>query len=353
MASLFCGWTFSACTTPTAEPESEVLADNVEHVCDAESSNYAGFLILNEGMWGSNNCSLDFFDFRKGNYTHDLFGHANPSMAEGMGDVGNDLVVYDSRIYAVINASNLVEVMDLQGRHIGAVQVTNPRFMVCKDGFGYVSTYVNYVYKLDLNSLRITDSCRVGNQPEGLAMVGNELFAANSGGYLYPNYDSTISVVDLTSFKTTKEIKVAPNLFQLVADSHDQLWVVSHGNYGDIPSRLCCVNSKTHEVTDTLDIRVDDVWLDGDNLYAIAAGSFKVVDVTTRKVVKENFITDGTDTDIQTPYGLLVHPDTKRIYLSDVRNYASAGRLYCYSPEGKRLWTVFTDDVPGHLTLVK
>ena len=146
---------------------------------------------------------------------------------------------------------------------------------------------------------------------------------------------------------------VAPNLFQVVADSREQLWVVSRGNYADIPSRLCCVDAKTHRVVDTLDIRVDDIWLDGNQLYAMAVGSFKVVDVATHRVVKEQFITDGTDTEIQTPYGLLVHPTTKCIYISDVRNYASAGRLYCYSAEGKRLWTVFTDDIPGHLTLVK
>ncbi len=352
MASLLCGWIFSGCH-PKTEPQPEVLAENVEHVCDAESGDHAGFFVLNEGMWGANTCSLDFFDFATGNYTHDLFAHANPEMTEGLGDVGNDLVVYDQRVYAVVNASNLIEVMDLQGRHIGAVQVTNPRNLVCKDGFGYVSTYVNYVYKFDLNTLRITDSCRVGNQPDGLAIVGNELFAANSGGYLYPSYDSTLSVVDLSSFTMTESIKVFPNLFQIKADGYDQLWVVAQGNFADIPSHLCCVNAKTHQVIDTIDIRVNDIWLDGDHLYAIASGSFQVVDVTTRQVVNEQFITDGTETDIQTPYGLLVHPTTKRIYISDVRNYASAGRLYCYSPDGKRLWTVFTDDIPGHLTLMK
>lgn len=347
MASVLCAWTFNACTLNEPNPQ-----DATPVPAESETG-YAGLFVLNEGLWGQNNASIDFLDFAKGNYVRDLFLTRNPDLRDGLGDVGNDLQVYDHRAYAVINGSNLIEVMDTAARHIGCVYVDNPRYVAFKDNYGYVTTYTDYVYRFDLATLKKVDSVHVGFQPDGLAIVGTELYAANSGGYLYPGYDSTLSVVDLNSMSVTEAIKVYPNLFQVVADSHDQLWVSGRGNYMDIPSALCCIDRRTRTVVDTLDIRVDDLWLDGDDLYVIAAGSFKVVDVATRTVKKDNFITDGTDTDIQTPYGLLVHPDTKRIYMTDVRYYTGSGKLYCYTPDGQREWTVTAADMPGHLALVK
>ena len=76
--------------------------------------------------------------------------------------------------------------------------------------------------------------------------------------------------------------------------------------------------------------------------------SNSIVNTKTRQVVSTNFITDGTDKLIQIPYGICVNPFTKDIYVSDARDYVSPGRLYCFSPDGKKKWVVRTGDIPGH-----
>lgn len=61
---------------------------------------------------GSNRASLDLFNYRTGVYTKDIYSERNPNVVKEMGDVGNDLKIYGNKLYAVINCSNKVEVMD-------------------------------------------------------------------------------------------------------------------------------------------------------------------------------------------------------------------------------------------------
>ena len=60
----------------------------------------------------SNNASLDYFDCTAGVYASNIYSEANPNSIKELGDVGNDLKVYGNKVYAVINASNKVEVLD-------------------------------------------------------------------------------------------------------------------------------------------------------------------------------------------------------------------------------------------------
>ena len=346
-ASLCCVLCFSAC-----RHEGEMNpSTNAEKVCEGQSLTHKGIYLLNEGNWGSNKCMLDYFEFATGTYCRDVFGTLNPYVTQGLGDVGNDLKIYGGRLYAVINASNLIEIMDLDGRHITSLNLNNPRTIAFKDQYAYVSSYTDGVYRFDTANVSQVATCAVGPQPEGVAIVGNRLFAANSGGYNYPNFDSTVSVIDLTGFEEAERITAVVNPFLMQADEHDQLWIISHGDYDTHPSCLVCLNTQTLAVTDTLDIRVDDMWLDGDNLYCIAQGSYKIIDVVSHKVVNSAFITDGTEGEIETPYGLLVEPETKNVYITDVKQYIAPGQLYCYDKSGKRLWAVTTFDIPGHLVL--
>jgi DNA-binding beta-propeller fold protein YncE len=80
--------------------------------------------------------------------------------------------------------------------------------------------------------------------------------------------------------------------------------------------------------------------------------TYGIVDVARREIVSRNFITDGTEQQIKIPYGILVHPQTKDIYVTDARNYVSPGTLYCFDKNGRLKWNVRTGDIPAHFALV-
>jgi DNA-binding beta-propeller fold protein YncE len=356
--------------------EGEVLPPEVIPVePPGEADALLGFYLLNEGNMGSNKSTLDYFDFATGEYHRNIYADANPSVPKELGDVGNDLAIYGSRLYAVINCSNKVEVMDARtARRLGQVEIPNCRYIGFHGGYAYVTSYAGpveinpdykqtgYVAKVDTATLEVTARCLVGFQPDELEIAGGKIYVANSGGYMAPNYESTVSVIDLGSFTETGRIEVARNLHRLCADRHGNLWVSSRGDYFDQPSRLYRIDIAQGRLVDSLDIAVSNFHLNGDSLYLYGVEwsyitmrnevSYGIVDVAKGAVVTRSFITDRTDSLIRVPYGILVHPQTGDIYVTDARNYVSPGTLYCFDASGRRKWDVRTGDIPAHFAFL-
>ena len=298
-----------------------------------------GFYLLNEGNMGSNKCTLDFFDYTTGYYHKNIYAETNPSVVMELGDVGNDIQIYGDKLYAVINCSHFIEVMDKNNARLG------------------------YVAKVDTATLQIVDQCLVGYQPEEMVVTSNKLYVANSGGYRFPNYDRTVSVIDLTTFTELYKIDVAINLHRLKADRYGYLYVSSRGDYYTIPSDLYVIDSRTDKVVDKLGIAASELCIDDDNLYLYSTEysyvsqqeweiTYALIDTRTRKVVTRNFITDGTEKSIKKPYGIAVNPETKEFFVTDAKDYVSPGTLYCFTPEGKKKWSVTTGDIPAHFVFV-
>lgn len=337
-----------------------------EETAEPRLTGVSGFYLLNEGNMGSNKASLDYFDETTGIYTRNIYAERNPSAVKELGDVGNDLCIYGSRLYAVINCSHKVEVMHAaDARRITHIDIANPRYAI---GYGrhiYVSSYVTpnrndpkaplgAVYKIDTLSLEVVDHVDVGYQPEEMAIVGGKLYVANSGGYRKPDYDRTVSVIDINSFTPAGSIDVAINLHRLRSDSRGMLYVTSRGDNATIPSRLYVVDPHRSRVVNEIDTPIDNLWIHGDSAYIYHAergnNSYAILNLLTHRIDDTAIIKDGTDSGIKLPSLIAVHPITREIFIADARNYVSSGRLHCYSPEGIRLWTQTTGEIPSSLT---
>lgn len=357
----------------------EVQKKEETSVDDPSADGYAGFYLLNEGNMGSNKSTLDYYDFSKGVFQRNIYGATNPTVPKELGDVGNDIAIYGQRLYAVINVSNKVEVMEAKtAKRIGQIEIPNCRYIKFDGRYAYVTSYAGpveinpnytqkgYVAKVDTATLQIVDKCIVGFQPDCLEITGGKIYVANSGGYMgagsTEKYERTVSVIDLATFKEDKRIDVAYNLHHILADKRGDLWVTSRGDYKQLPSRLYFLDKARQKITDTIPIPVSNYYLSGDSLYVYSTEwsyvtysnviTYGIVNTKTREVVSRAFITDGTDKEIEIPYGIMVHPVTKDIYVTDAGNYVSPGLLYCFNKEGKKKWSVRTGDIPGHFALL-
>jgi DNA-binding beta-propeller fold protein YncE len=363
------------CSLVACREDVAVFPAEEEPVSGPEDPGVAGFYLLNEGNMGSNKATLDYCNLATGEYFRNLYAEANPNVPRELGDVGNDLRIYGSRLYAVINCSNKVEVMDaVTARRLGQIDLPNCRYIRFHAGYAYVTSYAGpvelnpeyrqrgFVARIDTATLQETGRCLVGYQPDELEIVGDKIYVANSGGYLFPNYENTVSVIDIPSFTETGRIEVAVNLHRLRADRFGNLWVTSRGDYFTKTSRLYCVDTAKNVPTDSFSVAASNFWLAGDSLYLIGMqwnpasmtdeAAYSIVDVGRKAIVSRNFITDGSERDIRSPYGIAVHPQTGDIYLTDARNHISPGILYCFDRDGRQKWNVRTGDIPAHFAFL-
>jgi hypothetical protein len=341
-----------------------------------------GMYLLNEGNMGSNKATIDYIDFSKGIYIRNIYGERNPNVIKELGDVGNDIQVYGNRLYAVINCSHKVEVMDLHScRRIGQIDIPNCRYIRFHGDKAYVSSYVGPVsidpnaqlgaiIEVDTATLRITRQVTVGYQPEEFEIVGDYLYVANSGGYRAPDYDSTLSVIDLQDFRQIKKIPVCVNPHRVRKDHYNRLWITSRGDHKDVLPQLTCFSPIANSLLPiTKTPAVSEMVIVGDSMYfygvhwndetmsnqitygvlniqyPIANSQYPIANI-------RSFISDETEQNIKIPYGIQVNPYNGDIYITDAKNYVSSGQLHCYSREGKRKWSVRTGDIPAHMCFV-
>ena len=285
----------AACLTACRVPD-DIVPSTQTSVGGGDAGDIAGFFLLNEGNMGSNKCTLDYYDYQSGIYIKNIFAERNPGVVQELGDVGNDLAIYGSKLWAVVNCSNLVEVMDAStARHIGQISIPNCRYIVFKDGYAYVSSYagpvetdpnyrLGYVARIDTTTLQVKDTCVVGYQPEEMVIVGDKLYVANSGGYRVPDYDHTVSVIDLNSFKELTKIDVAPNLHRMELDAYGNLWVSSRGDYYDVQPMVFVINTEADYVIDQMDLLAcSDMTLCGSSMSRSAGSSPATSSPTERK----------------------------------------------------------------------
>lgn len=356
------------------EDEMIVLSSSTKVTSPLVGSKVKGFYQLNEGNMGMNRASIDYFDYTTGYYTLNLFSERNPQIVKELGDVGNDLQIYGNKVYAVINCSNYIEVFDVNTtRHIKEIKIPNCRYIAFHEGKAYVSSYagpvqidpnaeIGFVAEIDTVTLEVTRTVSVGYQPDEIAVCNGKLYVANSGGYRGPNYDRTVSVIDLETFTELKKIDVAINLHRVRVDKRGDVYVSSRGDYNKTAPNLYVIDSQTDEVKLKLDIPVGGMCMSGDLLYYYSVAyhsvsgqnkvTYGILDTRTKKQITDQIITDGTERNILIPYGIAVNPESKEILITDAQNYVVSGYIYCYTPEGKLKWQTIGGNIPGHFAFV-
>lgn len=304
-----------------------------------------GAYILNSGSGITSLANLAYYDPETKAVTYKAFENAN---GISLGNTGQDVVVYGSKMYIAVYGSATIFVTDLQGKKITAIESTKngqkqqPRGFTSYKGKVYVTYYDGYLAKIDTIKMEIEAQVAVGRNPEYVRAANNKLYVANSGGMDYNTplgYDKTVSVVDVATFEETEKIPVVINPDKMAVDSEGDIYVISNGNYGDIPNTLQRIDANTHKVTNV----GNATWMSmsNDKLYIVYSQydanwnktiSYHVFDAKTEKMLTDNFITDGTIVD--KPCCISVDPINNNVYIG-TSDYKNNGDMYVFSSEGK------------------
>jgi hypothetical protein len=322
------------------------------------NSGLKGIYVLNQGVWNMNNCSLSYYDFENEKMEKDIFLKKN---GRGLGDTGNDLKKYGSKLYIIMSTTESLEIVNADNcKSIKQILLTGkgPQFIAFHQNKAYVSCQDGSVLCIDTTSLEIERTTMAGNTPAGICVANGKLYVANSGGLNFPDYDNTVSVIDLNSFTEIKKIEVVLNPYLLQADMQGNVYLVSNGNYNDIPSSFQRINSQTDEVVKTFDFAISNFTIHGNYAYLYSydfvtetSSGIKVLDLTNDTFVQENFIKDGTK--INTPYCIAVNSKNLDVYITDVYDFTTTGDVYCFSKEGKKKFSLEVGINPSSIVFIK
>ncbi|MFQ5648805.1 MAG: FlgD immunoglobulin-like domain containing protein [bacterium] len=181
-----------------------------------------------------------------------------------VGDIPGRIYARGERIYVVNSVPAGITVIN--GRteqiemEISLTDGSNPWALA------FVGTTKAYVTNLVANTITVVDlatgdsleTIEVGEAPEGILVVGNTAYVANTGGF--PDYTpSTLSVIDITTDVITKTLQVPMNPQDLALAPDGNIHVVCTGNFVDVFGKVAVVDpfgdtDFTALVVDTLEI---------------------------------------------------------------------------------------------------
>jgi hypothetical protein len=304
-----------------------------------------GLYVLNEGLFSQNNTTLSFYNVSANTTSTDIFATANGS---GLGDTGNDLIIYGSKVYIVMNGSSYVQVSDAAtAKSIRKIEFKTaggaprlPRYALPYKNKVLVSSYDGTVAVIDTTSLLAEKYITVGANPEMMAIAGDKLFVSNSGGFnMVP--DSTVSMVDLVTMTETRKIVVGVNPGGIAADNAGNVYVACTGNYGNIKPSLVKFNSSSGAVIKKADTTVGKMRFYDGQLFVtggyLGVNAVRVLNTTDFKQASSNFVTDGTV--IVSPYGFTIDEVTGDVIVTDAKNYTNSGEVFCFDKAGKKKYS--------------
>lgn len=307
-------------------------------VTDLAEKGFLRLYFLNSGKFGNNNSSLYMYDVDKDEVVDNYFEAQN---GRKLGDSAQDMIVYGNKMYIAVYGESTIEVTDLEAKSIKQIKTEGqPRALVSDGGKVYASYYNGNLARLDTASLEVEATIKIGRNPEQIAIANNKLYVANSGGMDYNTpvgYDKTVSVVDIPSFKETKKIDVVLNPTCVQADEQGNVYVVSMGNYADVPNTLQVIDSKTDEakVLEACPNATEMSYTDG-TLYTYYSQydanwnttiTYTAYNTTTGKANEWK-----KDTEIKKPYKLCTAGGN--VYISE-SDYTNNGDFYGFETTGK------------------
>ncbi|MEX0599864.1 MAG: YncE family protein [Rhodothermales bacterium] len=176
-------------------------------------------VVANQGNFGDGNGSVSTFD--------PVTETVQAAAIASLGSIVQSVTIEAGQIYVMANTGGRVDVFDAESleRTAQIGDVVSPRYMVAEGSTGYVTSLYGeegsfsggLVTVLDLDARQKTAEISVGNNPEGLALVGTRLYVANHG---FGN-GTTVSVVDTGSLEVAETIEVecdGPRFLEADAD---------------------------------------------------------------------------------------------------------------------------------------
>lgn len=225
----------------------------------------SGVFILNEGNFGSGNGDISFFSVDSEEVVNNLSLRANAFSA---GDVVQDMLIHDTLAIVVVNYSNKIRVFKLNTfEWVKDIAIDQPRFIVkISDSLAYVSSWSGEIRILNFSTLELNGTITVGQGPEGMAIVGNNVYVAVSPGNDYVNNTNTVKVIRTSDHTVIKTIRVGWNPLKIAySEALNKLYIACAGKdyvTPKVPGGIYVISASQNLLIDSLTMLPHDTQFD-------------------------------------------------------------------------------------------
>lgn len=314
-----------------------------------------GVFVINEGNFNSGNASITFVsESDPGLVVQDLFHQVNK---RSLGDVAQEMEIFNGMGFIVVNNSNSVEVVSLTTfKSVASITsgFNSPRNIEIIDSTkAYVTNMLSDISIVNLKTFTVTGSIKNPNWTEGMIRFKNLVFVSSIGGYNEPNNkrSAKVLIVDTRSDKIVDSIQTGKEPLGIVIDRKNKVWILCTGGYDyfEPPSLLMIdpdlkVVEKTFHFSSMTQIPSRlSINGSGDTLYFLYNGVYRM-SVSSAALPDQPFIPNGN----HVFYGLAVHPSTGNIFVSDAIDFVQNGVVYKINQANGQILSQFqTGRIPG------
>lgn len=331
-------------------------------------------IVANEGTFGQNNASINFFNPIELANSGGVYETANGVKPGG---IINSIFLNQKQAFLCIQKSNSVEdqvqIINAETGVLEAtIQTTNefelfiPRNVTVANNKLYITnwgafdaSFLNpnsYVLVVDLSTNQITKKIDIPDGVDYLLAIGNEVFVAQSQG-------TNISVIDATTDEITTNIEVPLGPKEMVLDNNGNIWAMCTGTFlAPIQSgSLISINPSSKTIAANINFEVSNQSASGrlainhtkDKLYFITAESFPSnlasifsLDIDDTTPSSSAFIArEGI-------YGLGVDPADGTVYVGIAPDFVSNGTVIRYDETGTELGSFASGIAPKSFVFV-
>lgn len=307
-----------------------------------------GVFILSEGGMSPGSSKLSYYSISKDSIYMNVF---NPST---LGLFPDGMIKYNNNLYITeqgnFYAAGKVYKTDLNGTVISQSSVgTNPYSLCMANGKLYITNGpVSKVSVVDINSLSTLKEINVGVYPQEIVSFNNKVYVCNTSTYGGAS-DSTVSVIDALSDNVIKTLRVDKDPSGLAITNNGKLLVSSNSSSG----KIYVFNTNDFSLTDSLfspfgfskDFSIDNA---SNDVYFIGVNG-DIIKLNIAAKIFTKFISNpGAQSFI---YGYIFDNVSKNHYLADAGDFVSAGRIYVYNASGTLKKTLLAGIAPRRMVV--
>ncbi len=298
-----------------------------------------------EGTFPQNKAAISLYDPTTGNVIEDVYKPNNNN--QSLGDVCQSVYLHNNFLYAVVNNSNKVVVLDKETFQKTATitGLQSPRyFLAVSNSKAYVTDiYANAISIIDLTSNTKSGSIPCSGWTEEIALSYGKVFVCNvKRAYVY--------VINSISNTVMDSIYVGYGSASIVKDKNEKLWVACSGD--SAKSSLPCIvriDPVSNEVEQSLtfahysdspsNLKINGT---GDKLYYLNSNIYSL-DITASSVSHSPLVLRGT----KNFYGMGINPFNEDVYVTDAINYIQNGKVMIYDKQGTFKSSFSVGIIPG------